>query len=183
LRPEDLVRLIADGHALEVDGHVPASAVGPLCAAWVGLDFARSVEAENAPNLPFDLREMTKVAGVGWFLIDTPAAVFGSLDRWVRQTFVAAVDRRSFELAKLMSWAAPGRDEARAARFIAAEEDVGKHELEWWSATPGDLSRSTPFCSELMRCALEHFRNRLFPGKEAPDVKAGPSVALQALER
>jgi hypothetical protein len=130
--PHELERLVRDGHALEAVATIGADAVGPLCAAWIGQDFASAAEDAGAPDLPFDRQRMTKLRGAGWYLLDTPAAVFGGIDRWTRQTFVAAIDRGSRELATLLSWVAPNRDETRAALFITGTEDQRRRSLAWW---------------------------------------------------
>lgn len=151
LDAEQLERLIEDGHAIAVTATIPADAVGPICAAWIGQDFANAAEDAGAPELPFDRYQMAKIRGAGWFLLDTAATIYGALDRWMRQTFVAAIDRGSRELAMLLSWVAPNRDETRAALFITGNEDQRRHSLSWWARLERDAGHPSPSEEDLIQ--------------------------------
>jgi len=151
LDAQQLERLIEDGHAIAATATLSADAVGPICAAWIGQEFALAAEDAGAPELPFDRYQMSKIRGAGWFLLDTAAAIYGALDRWTRQTFVAAIDRGSRELAMLVSWVAPNRDETRAALFITSDEDQRRRSLAWWARLERDAGHPLPSEDDLIR--------------------------------
>lgn len=141
ITPWELETLVADSHARRIELPVPADAVGPLCAAWLGIEFARKCEDSDAPDLPFDRHSMTRLPRIGWFVIDTPADVFAALDSWYRNAFVAAIERRSREIAELLSWADPNRDETRAALYLSGTESQRERELVWWARLERDAGR------------------------------------------
>jgi hypothetical protein len=55
LDAQELERLIEDGHAIAATATISADAVGPICAAWIGQEFALAAEDAGAPELPFEL--------------------------------------------------------------------------------------------------------------------------------
>jgi hypothetical protein len=134
----ELDELIAEGHALAVDRVSLANVVGPVCAAWIGNDFASAILDTDCPTLPFDTREMIRVRGLGWYRVDSPARVFGALDGWLHDAFVAAIDRRDRGIAELMSWVFPNRDETRAALCITGEAEQRARDLSWWARLSRD---------------------------------------------
>ncbi len=146
---EELERLIEDQHALTVDRALDGPWVGPLCAAWIGRSFAERAEDEGAPELPFERQLMTRVRGRGWFALDTTAALYGALDRWIRQTFVAAIEQNSYGLASLLTSVAPSREETRAAVFMTATYEQRERAVRWWAKLERDAGRG-----ELTRDAL-----------------------------
>lgn len=137
----ELRTLISDGHALEVDHPLGTEAIGPLCAGWVGSTFARACEDADAPDVPFDRSSMTRIPRLGWYVIDTPAAVFAAIDAWFRRAFVAAVDHRSREIAELLSWVDPNRDETRAALYLTGNAEQRERDLAWWARLERDAGR------------------------------------------
>jgi hypothetical protein len=142
LDESELGLLLRDGHAIEAHSTIPPGTVGPLCAAWIGQDFERTAEDTDAPDLPFERHRMTRIKGEGWYLLDTPATVFGALDRWIRQAFATAIDRGSHDLAALLSWVAPNRDETRAAQFITGDKEQRSQSLAWWARLERDAGRA-----------------------------------------
>lgn len=146
-----LERLINEGHALAVRAPIASGRPGPLCAAWVGQDFERAAEDAGAPPPPFERSAMSRVAGKGWYLLDTPAVVFAALDRWVRETFAVAIDRGSHELATLLAWVSPNRDETRAAQFITGTPEQRERALAWWARLERDAGREVDEASLLGR--------------------------------
>jgi hypothetical protein len=139
---DELELLLQEQHSLEVDASLDSNNAGPLCAAWIGRTFAERAEDEGAPELPFDRQAMTRVRGKGWFLVDTPAVLFGLLDRWIRQTFVAAIEQNSSGLASLLTSVAPNRDETRAAVFITSDHAQRERAVRWWARLERDAGRA-----------------------------------------
>jgi hypothetical protein len=133
--------LLTDGHARAIEHPVPADTPAPLCAAWLGLEFARACEDADAPELPFDRRVMTRVPKLGWYLIERPAAVFAALDGWYRAAFVAAVERRSRPIAELLPWVDPNRDDTRAALYLTGTTAERDRELTWWARLERDAGQ------------------------------------------
>jgi hypothetical protein len=189
LEPHELKALVDDGHAIAVDEPLPPDVVGPVCAAWVGLAFARTAEDEDAPELPFDPRRMVRMPLQGYFFLDTPALVFGGLDRWVRRAFAVAVERRSRRLAKLLSATAPARTETRAALFVTGSEKERERELDWWARLERDAGRPKPDRYELLaRIDAVGAENLVYWHPPKPELKRlGPwqevGVAVRCAER
>jgi hypothetical protein len=148
---EELARLVEEEHALAVRAPVEPGCVGPLCAAWIGQDFARAAEDSDAPELPFERQQMTRVRGSGWFLLDVPAAVFGALDGWIRRAFALAIDRADSEIADLLAWVAPNRDETRAAQFITGDPERRRRALAWWARMESNAGRPEPSEQQLVQ--------------------------------
>lgn len=144
ISPSDLEQLLDGGHATQVDDVVDDNAVGPLCAFWVGRAFEHGADDADAPTLPFTRDELRAAGNHGRFRLDAPATVYAALDRWLRQAFVAAVDRGSREIAKLMNRVSPERTETRAALFITAPEDERNRYLSWWARHDRDAGLGEP---------------------------------------
>lgn len=189
ITPWELETLLANGHAREIELPVPVDAVGPLCAAWLGIEFARKCEDADAPDLPFDQRVMTRVPRIGWFVIDTPADVFAALDSWYRKAFVAAIERRNREIAELLSWVDPNRDETRAALYLSGTESQRERELTWWARLERDAGRGELDKDALLR-RIDATCARVFldwhPPQGTPDLP-GPwahiAIAARCAER
>lgn len=181
----ELKTLFSDGHAHVTDQPLAPGIAGPLCAAWVGSAFARACEDADAPELPFDRRAMTKLARIGWYLVDSPAVVYAMIDDWLRKAFVTAIDRRSREIAELLSWVDPNRDETRAALYLTGNAEQRERDLSWWARLERDAGRG-PTDDEALRRRIDAACSRVFlewrPPTAAP-APPGPWAQLALAER
>lgn len=169
----ELETLLAEGHAQTTEHPLAPEVMGPLCAAWVGHAFARACEDAGAPKPPFDRSSMVQLARIGWYLIDSPAVIYARLDGWYRRTFAAAVDRRSREIAELLSWVEPNRDETRAALYLTGSAEQRERDLAWWARLERDAGRG-PADDETLRRRIDAACARVF-------LEWRPSSSAQAL--
>lgn len=168
----ELKILIADGHARQIDGPLPEDTLGPMCAAWLGLEFVRACEDADAPELPFDRRAMIRVPKLGWYMIDRPAAVFAALDGWYRTAFVAAIERRSRAIALLLPWVDPSRDDTRAALYLTGTQAERDRELTWWARLERDAGRPVA-SSEALIARIDDACARVFLDWQPPTASVG----------
>lgn len=182
---EELAALLEDGHAHAVEHPLAPDTTGPLCAAWIGSVFARACEDADAPELPFDRSRMTRIPRLGWYLIAPPAVVFAAIDDWLRRAFVAAIDRRSREIAELLSWVEPGRDETRAALYLTGEEGQRERDLAWWARLERDAGRDE-VTEDALRSRIDAVCARIFLEWRAPSAVPtlpGPWAQIALAER
>ncbi|HWU88818.1 MAG TPA: hypothetical protein VN253_16240 [Kofleriaceae bacterium] len=104
---------------------------------------------------------MTRIPRLGWYLVDSPAVVFAALDGWLRKTFVAAIDRRSREIAELLSWVEPNRDETRTALYLTGTKDQRERDLKWWARLERDAGRAD-VTDEALRHRIDATCSRIF---------------------
>jgi len=168
----ELETLIADGHALRTEHSLPTDAVAPLCAAWIGSEFAHACDKADAPEVPYDPRSMIRVPGLGRYLIDTPAAVFAALDSWFRKAFLAVIERRSRDIAELLSWVDPNREETRVALYLSGNVTQRDRELAWWARLERDAGRGDPDQTALLR-RVDATCARVFLDWRPPSTGAG----------
>ncbi len=181
----ELETLLADGHARATEQPLASEVIGPLCAAWVGRAFVHACLDADAPEPPFDRDSMIPLDRLGWYLVDSPAAVYAMIDAWFRQAFAAAVDRRSREIAELLSWVEPNRDETRAALYLTGTAEQRERDLAWWARLERDAGRGPADSGSLHR-RIDAACARIFlewhPPAEVPALP-GPWAHVALAER
>ena len=100
-----------------------------LLAGWLGTAFEENCHKENVPVpvIP-DTAIIAPLAPhdpefLGRFWIGPPPEVYIHLDDWMKAVAPLAFKRRSREIARLMNWCLPLREESQAAVWYTTEDD------------------------------------------------------------
>lgn len=122
--------LLAAGDARETSGPRVDGVPWPYTALWVGHEFASQAERFKVPTPPLP-RASGTLDGQGSYWVGPAQHVWRVLDAWLVLAFRRAVRDRNVELANLMAWTMPEREETRAALWYTMH-DHRKGNLDWW---------------------------------------------------
>lgn len=154
LDPAELDQLVRSKSALRLPRPVPLEEDRrDVVAGWLGRDFRRQVARLRAPEPR--VPPLFEIEPDGGFWIDAPSSVYGLLEQWIREAAAEVfAESGSAELAELMIWVLPERDETRAAVWYTRRPDSEKaRHLEWYARLERDAGR--PISPEELE---EHFR-------------------------
>jgi hypothetical protein len=143
LRADELEQLVASQSVMRLPSAIAADGLEGKVVGWLGRDFQdrlRRLAAAPVPALP-DARTETPDGDL-WF--EASERIYGRMLSWVkaaaREVFTDKPNAR--ELAELMIWVLPGRDETRAALWHTRpnEEEKTRH-LNWYAKIERDAGR------------------------------------------
>jgi hypothetical protein len=137
LEEGELRELISSGDAQETDGPTIEEGGRPHAALWVGNDFAEKAARLRValPPLP---ESALRIRNDGMCWIGPTQHVWRVLDSWVVLAFRRSVREEDAELARLMAWALPDRQETRAAIWYTMRQ-ARQANLDWWARLDRDL--------------------------------------------
>jgi hypothetical protein len=131
-------------------------------AGWLGFGFRHEVARLRAPEPRVPL--LHDIEEHGGFWLDTAASVYQALDQWTREAAAEVFSGTGgAELAELMLWVLPERDETRAAVWHTRGPDSEKRRhLEWYTRLERDAGRSvsTEELEQRFRQVAASYRNR-----------------------
>ena len=72
---------------------------------------------------------------LGRFWVAPPADIYAAMDAWLKKAAVLAFKRSSFEIAGLLNWCLPDREEAQAAWWYAVRHDARREKdiMRWFT--------------------------------------------------
>jgi len=166
LTVEELGELISAGHALKIDGPEFQTGGYSQGALWIGDQFASDADKYDLALPPLPEQASGKSA-TGRYWIAPITQISQVIDSWLVRAFREVVHNPSEELAKLMSWALPEREETRAALWLTArDERLRSREVNWWVRLAKDHGQSNvttqSFTSRLEEI-IGHAKGALLP--------------------
>ncbi|OAI51262.1 hypothetical protein AYO44_05015 [Planctomycetaceae bacterium SCGC AG-212-F19] len=128
--------LLKSGDAQSADVAFVDDDSRPYSALWVGQEFADNATRLKVPLPPLpNLATSTGEGGVYW--VGPTQHVWRVLDSWLVRAFRRSIRENNVELATLMAWALPERQETRAAIWHTNKGDR-KANLGWWARLDRD---------------------------------------------
>jgi hypothetical protein len=144
LRADELEQLVASQSVMRLPSAIAADGLEDQVVGWLGRDIQERVRRlDGAPTLTVPAARLETPDGDLWF--EASERIYGRMLRWVkaaaREVFTDKPNAR--ELAELMIWVLPGRDETHAALWYTRpnEEEKTRH-LNWYAKIERDAGRA-----------------------------------------
>jgi len=132
----EFAELISAGDAQKVDGpHVDDSG-REYAALWVGNEFAEKATGLKVPLPPLPITPAT-IGDDGTYWIGPTRHVWRVIDSWLILAFRRSIIEQNAELATLMAWTLPEREETKAALWYTMKEKRQSN-LQWWARLAKD---------------------------------------------
>ncbi len=129
-------QLLGSGDAQPADGPSVEDDSRPHCALWVGNEFADNAARLRVPLPPLP-KSAVKNREEGMYWVGPIQHVWRVLDSWLVRAFRRSIREDDAELAMLMAWALPDRQETRAAIWHTNRRERQAN-LDWWTRLDRD---------------------------------------------
>ena len=144
LGADELEQLVASQSVMRLPSAIAADGLEGKIVGWLGRDIQERVQRlSGSPALTVPAARIETPDGDLWF--EAPERIYGRMLSWVkaaaREVFTDKPNAR--ELAELMIWVLPGRDETRAALWYTRpnEEEKTRH-LNLYAKIERDAGRA-----------------------------------------
>jgi hypothetical protein len=138
----EFTELLVAGDAQQVTGPEIEDASRKYAALWVGYEFAEKAERLNIRLPPLPKSTQTKDSHGNYWVAPT-RHVWRVIDSWLVQAFRRSILEKNAELAALMAWALPEREETRAALWQNCTDKQRESNLIWWARLEQDHGHSS----------------------------------------
>lgn len=160
LRADELEQLVASQSVMRLPSAIAADELAGKVVGWLGRELQerlRQLDGPGVPGLPKELFETPD--GDMWF--EASERIYERMETWMKaaaRDVFAGRSSNARELAELMLWVLPGRDETRAAVWYTRPDEAEKaRHLAWYARLERDAGRPVePAALELRFQAIRY---------------------------